>query len=215
MAIAFFTLHLPLFLNEDSLNAGADASEDFVRDGADGIAEDTDREVVAKDGDVVACLTVDTRDINHAHIHADVAQVRCFLTVDKAVAVAVAKTTVEPVGITDRDGCHAGWMIDKGFATVANGIACWHFARLEDGGFQSCHVVEQVVVARIYAIETESETNHIEMVLREMLDACRVADVADNLVTISCLEVLRGLVEELELLFAEGIELVVVASHEM
>ena len=39
---AFFTLHLPLFLDEDSLDTGADTSEDFVWDGADGIAEDTD-----------------------------------------------------------------------------------------------------------------------------------------------------------------------------
>ena len=72
-----------------------------------------------------------------------------------------------------------------------------------------------MVVARIHTVETESETHHVEVVLREMLNTCRVADVTDNLVTVRSLEVFRSLIEELELLFAEGIELVVVATHEM
>ena len=212
---AFFTLHLPLFLNEDSLDAGADASEDFVWDGADGIAEDGDREVVAKDGDLVACLAVDTCDIYHAYVHADIAEIRGFLSIHEAIAIAVAKTTIESVGITNWNGCHTSWTVHEGLATIADGIACWHVANLKNRGFQRCHIVNHFVVAWIHTIETESETNHVEMVLREMLNARRIADVADNLMAISGLKLRGSLVVEFELTLTEIIEFVVVASHKM
>ena len=48
-----------------------------------------------------------------------------------------------------------------------------------------------------------------------MLYASRIADVADNLMGISCLQLTAGTVEEVELTMREGIELIAIAAHEM
>ena len=48
-----------------------------------------------------------------------------------------------------------------------------------------------------------------------MLDACRIADVAQNLMAKSLLQLLTCRIEELELTSRECIEIIAVRTHEM
>ena len=55
-------------------------------------------------------------------------------------------------------------------------------AKLEDGGLQRRDIVEDVVRARIDAIEANAETAHVELAVAEMVDACGVVDMTDDMV---------------------------------
>jgi len=112
------------------LDSGRDAGEYFVGDGADGIAQYSDWEVIAKDEGMVSRFAFYVGDIDHADVHADVAYVFGPLAVDEAVAVAVAQTAVESVGISDWYGCDARRTVEDGAAAVADGVACGHVADL-------------------------------------------------------------------------------------
>ena len=166
------------------LHTGGDAGENFVGDGAHGIAEDGDGQVVAKDGDAVAHLARDVGDVNHADIHADIAHVVSSLAVDQAVAVAVAQVAAQAVGIANGDGGNARGALKDGATAVADGVTGWHVAYLQDGGLQCGHIVEHGVVAWVDAVEAQPQAHHVEVVLREVLDGGGVADVAQNLVVV-------------------------------
>ena len=173
-----------LLLDVDALDAVADTREDFVGDGVEGIAENGDWELVAKDDHLVALFAVDTCDVNHANIHADVADIWGFLSIDQAVAMTVAQMTVESVGITDGYGSYAAVAIHKTLSAVANGLPRAHITYLKNGGLQCRDVVQHLVGSWIDAVESKSKTHHVEMVLWEMLNTGRVADMADDLVPI-------------------------------
>lgn len=140
-------------LDVDALNTGTDAGENLVRDGAEGIGEDGDGEVVAEDFRHVALFAVNISDVYHADIHTDIAYVFCFLAVDETVAVAVAEMTVETIGIAYRDGCYAAVASEGGAATVTYGVTCRYVANLEYGGLEGGYIVDDLVVARIDAIK--------------------------------------------------------------
>ena len=47
-------------------------------------------------------LTVNVRNVNHANVHTDVTHIGRTLAIHQTIGVAVAKMTVQPVGISDR-----------------------------------------------------------------------------------------------------------------
>ena len=96
---------MKLFLYVNPLDTVADASEHLVRDGAKGITEHRDGQVVAKDFYLVTLLAVDVGHVNHADIHTDVAHIVGLLSIDEAVAAPIAEMAIESVGIANRNGC--------------------------------------------------------------------------------------------------------------
>ena len=177
-----------LLLYVDMLYTCRYAREYFVWDSTDGIAENRDRKFVAENGDAVSHLAVNIRHINHTNIHADVAEVVGPLSVDQTVAVAVAEFAVESVCISNWDGSYACRFVQNGFAAIPDAIACRNVSYLENGSFERGHVVDDLVVAWVNAIEPQSEPHHVEVVLREVFDAGRVADVAYDFVAVGILK---------------------------
>ena len=59
-----------------------------------------DREVGTEDLNCIALLAVYVSDVNHAYVHADVAYVIGFSTIDQTVATAVAQVTVKAISIS-------------------------------------------------------------------------------------------------------------------
>lgn len=141
-------------LDVDALNTSADAGENLVRDSAKGVGEDGDREVVAEYFCHVALFAVNVGDVYHADIHTDIAYVFSLLAVDETVAVAVAKMTVETIGIAYWDGCYTAVASECGATTVTNGVTCWYVANLKNGGLEGGYVVDDLIVAWIDAIKT-------------------------------------------------------------
>ena len=156
--------------------------------------------MLAEDFYRISFLARDVGHVYHSHIHTDVAHIICLLTVHQTVGMTVAQTAVQSVSISDRDGCDDTVSVENRLAAVAHTVTCLHVVHLQNGCLQGAHAVDGLVVARIDAIESESQTAHIQLALREVLDTCRIADMAQNLMVEGCLQLLAALVEEFKLM---------------
>ena len=88
-------------------------------------------------------------------------------------------------------------------------------AHLENGCLESRYGVYDSVVTRIDTIEAQSQTTHIHLPLREMLDACRVVHVTKYLMCKCSLQLLASFIEESKLTGRELVETVAVGAYEM
>ena len=140
----------------DALHTVGDAGEYLVGDGVDGVAEHGDGQMLAENLDAVALGTVDVGDVNHADIHTDIAHILGALAVDEAVAVAIAEMAVQTVGIAYGDGGYHAVAGEHSLAAVAHRIASRHVAQLQDGGLERRHGVDDGIVARVDAIESQT-----------------------------------------------------------
>ncbi len=68
-------------------------------------------------------------------------------------------------------------------AAVAYGLFLRYMAQLQDGSLEGADRMQDAVVARVDAIEAQSQTAHIELALRKMLDAGRIVDMANDVMT--------------------------------
>lgn len=100
-------------LKVDPLDAVAHRGKHLVGYGVKFVRQYGYRQVVAKDLNRITLLAVDARHVDHAHVHADVANVRSFLSVNQTVAVTVAKVTVQTIGIANGYGGNARIAFDK------------------------------------------------------------------------------------------------------
>ena len=171
--------------------------------------------MLAEDLHLVALLTVNARDIDHGHIHTDIAYVLRLLAVYQAIAVAIAQVTVQAVGIAYGDGSNHGVMVYRALTAIAYCLSSLHLPHLEDGGLEGADGMENAVVAWVHAIEPDAQATHIHLSLREMLDAGRVVHVAQYLVAEGTLQFTASLVEALELQGREVVEVVAVGPYEM
>ena len=71
---------------------------------------------------------------------------------------------------------------------------------LENGSLQGAHAVDGLVVAGVDAIESETQTAHIQLALREVLDTCRIADMAQDFMVEGSLQLSASLIEEFKLM---------------
>ena len=88
----------------NALDAVADAREHRVRDGVEHIAEHRYGQMLAKNLNLIALLTWDVGDIDEGHIHTDITYVLGLLTIDEAVAMAIAQVAIQTIGIANRYG---------------------------------------------------------------------------------------------------------------
>ena len=124
-----------LFIEIDAFDAGGDGCEDFVGDGVEPLRQLGDGEVRAEDFDAVALGAVrDVSNVNHRHVHADVADVGCGLSVYEACATTVAKVSAEAVGIADGDGSDARGTGEFSTSSIAHSLRRCDVVNLQDGG---------------------------------------------------------------------------------
>ena len=83
---------------------------------------------------------------------------------------------------------------------------------LQDGALERGYGVYGAVVYWADAVEAEAKAHHVEVVLWEALDACRVADVAQYLVAEGALQGVGSLLEALGLQVGEVVKLGAVAT---
>jgi hypothetical protein len=143
-------------LEVNSFYSITDAREHLVRDGLEHIAQYGNRQVLAKDLNLVALLTRDIGDINQGYIHTDISYVLSLLTIDEAIAVTIAKVAVQTISIANRYGSNDGVAIELTLATVAHSLSLGDIAHLQDGGLKGANGVEDAIVARINTIEAKA-----------------------------------------------------------
>jgi len=199
----------------DALHAVADARKHLVGDGVELVGEHGDGQMVAEDLHTVSLATGDIGHIDHADVHADVAHIVGTLPIDEAVAVAVAQMSVETVGIAYRDSSNDAIAIDERMAAVADTRTGRHMAKLEDGGLQRRDIVEDVVRARIDAIEANAKTAHVELAVAEMVDARGVVDMTDDMVGEGGLQLAAAHIKLLKLLAGEFVKLIGIGTDKV
>ena len=86
---------------------------------------------------------------------------------------------------------------------------------LENRGLERTDIMENLIIPRIDAVESRTETYHLQMTIREMFNPRTVADMTQNLVTISLLKLRTAFQEQFILTGGKGIEIVAVAPDEM
>ena len=86
------------------MDAAGDGGEDFVGDGVKNSGEFADVRVLAEDGDGVTHLHVQSGDVKHAHVHADIAYGAGALSVHAETGAAAAQVPVQSVSIAGGDG---------------------------------------------------------------------------------------------------------------
>ena len=165
--------------------------------------------MLAENLDAVALLTRNVCDINHGDIHTDIADIRCFLTINKTIAGATSQMARESIGIANRNGSNHGIAFQHALATIAHRFFLGHMAQLQNSGLERGNGLEiaggtsltgQTGIHRIITIETQSKTAHIQMALWEMHDTCRITDMAQYLMAKRSLELGASLIELTELL---------------
>ena len=109
---------LALPLKIDTLYPIGHAGQDFVRDGAECLSQYRHRQIISKDDSLVPFLAINIRHINHAYIHADIANIGRLLPVHQAISVPVAQMPVQPVGISDRDSGNPRVAVQDSFPAI-------------------------------------------------------------------------------------------------
>ena len=168
--VRFYAL---LFLIVDSLDAGGDAGEDFVGDGAGGAGYLLQEGGVAEDGHFVVFGAIDSGDVEEAHVHADVADDGHKPAVDEHLCVAVAQMAVEAVGIADGGDSDARGALRHPRTVVAHAVALRDVFELRDAGFEGADGLETALHGRLgrKAVEAYAETHHVVLRFGEPLDA--------------------------------------------
>ena len=119
-------IFLFLILEVNSLHAVADSCQNLVWNSSERVAENGDREVVAKDFDTVAFFTIDTSNVNHRYVHTDVTDVLCLLTIYQTITVSVTQMAVQAVSIADWYSCNHTITVDGSLARIAYRLTSWY-----------------------------------------------------------------------------------------
>ena len=209
--LVFFLLVLKIHF----LHAIGDACQYFIGDGVERIGQDGHGQMFTEYFYAVPFLAVNVGHVNHRHIHTDIAHIGSLLSVHKTIAGSASEVAVEPVGIADRDGGDAAVTGQDALAAVAHSLLFGYGAQLEDGGLESAHGMEDMVVAAVDAIKSQSQSAHVELATREVFDTCAVADMTEDVMVEGCLQCLAGLMKERELVVGKPVEIVAVTSYEM
>ncbi len=84
----------------NALDALADAGEHLIGYRIEPMCKLGYGERGAEDFYTVAFVAIDISDIDHAHVHADISDIRCSLTAYETIPPAEAEATAEPISIT-------------------------------------------------------------------------------------------------------------------
>ena len=147
----------------------------------------------------------ETGDVQHAHVHADVADGGGAVAVHREGGVAAAQMPVNAVGIAHRDGGDDGARGGFAPAAVADGVARAEVLDLQDFAFQRSYRGELHARKRADAVDADAQAHHVVLVLREALNAGGIEDVAHGPVADPVHDGLRVPLEEVELGRREGI----------
>ena len=117
-----------------SLHTCRDTCQHLIRNGFKHIGKNGYRQMIPEDFHTVTFLTVNIRYVDHADIHTNIAYIGSALPVHQTIGAAVAQMAIQPVGITDRNGCDARRAHQMSLAAISHRILFGHITYLQNGG---------------------------------------------------------------------------------
>ena len=123
------SLHI-LFLEINSLNSMRNARKYFIRYCPTSICYSLNRIILVEQDCRIVFLTIYSCQVDHAHIHADIAYYRSRLAVNIETSSAVSKAAVESVGITDWHNANPRFPFYDATSAVSNSLSYFIFLNL-------------------------------------------------------------------------------------
>ena len=189
--------------------------KNLVRNRSQDVGQFGDGGILAEDGDGVADFHVETGDVQHAHVHADVADGGGAVAVHAERGVAAAEVAVDAVGITHGDGGDDGARGGLAPSTVTDGVTLAQVLDLQDFALQGSDGSELDAREGADAVDADAQAHHVVLALREALDAGGVEDMAQRLIPDTVDDGPRVPLEEVELGLGEGILLRILRDAEV
>ena len=134
-------MNYELFAEVDSFNAGGDGGENLVRDGFHLFGHFGYGQCFVEEDDWVAFFCFDAGDVDHAGIHAYIADYRAAYASDKRLAYAIAEQAIQSIGITDGEDGYRRITFDECLTSITDGVAGRYAADLEDDRFEGTDVL--------------------------------------------------------------------------
>ena len=160
-------------------DAARDGGENFVRDRTEDGGKLRSGRVFTEYGHRVTHLRIDTGDIEHAHVHADVSDGRHSVSVQRKSGGSPAEAAVDAVGISDRDrGYHCSCGSYLTVPAVAYRAVLGHqMLYLQYLAFERCYGGELHIRQGTDAVDADAQTHHVELVFRETLYSSGIQDM--------------------------------------
>ena len=124
----------------------------------------------SEDFNLVADFCINIGDIDHAGVHANIADDRCPFPSHEHFSDSVAQVAVQAVRIADRNDGNAGGTEGVAFAAVADGLSLRDIPNGHDVRLEAADRAQRGVGCTD-AVQTDSEPHHVEMVAGEPLDS--------------------------------------------
>ena len=172
-------------------------------------------EVVTKNFDGVTFVAGYVGHVNHTDIHADVTYVWRWHSVDQAIPSAITQSAIETVGIPNGKRGYARGTREHASPTISHGCRVRDVTNLENRGLKCGYVVNRMVIDGRNSVKTEPQSHHVEMIFREALNTCAIADVAQHLVREVRLKVFTCRVKNGKLLVCVSIKILAVTSRKV
>ena len=83
---------------------------------------------------------MDVGDVDHARVHADVADNRAALSIDQDLPASVAEVAIQSVGVSDRDDSDPGITFHITHTAITDRIPCGYVLYLQDRRLQGADV---------------------------------------------------------------------------
>jgi len=165
-----------------TLHSLAHRSEYLVGYGVEDRSKFIGRQIGPEDLHAIAGPTFrEIGDIDHAAVHADVANGWAAATADHHAHGPTAEVAREAVGISHRECGDAARAVAHTIAAIANGCPLGPFVDRYDGGVEGAHGAQAVLTAIVHgadAIKAYAKTHKVVLMVGEAHYAGGVEDVA-------------------------------------
>ena len=91
--------------------------------------------MIAKNLHLVAFLAINSRHVNHGHVHTNVTHIVGTLPINQTIAMPIAQTPIQSIGITDGNGSDHAVVFYLSLSAITYRIASFYHAHLQNCGF--------------------------------------------------------------------------------
>src|SRR5205809_56463 len=159
-----------------ALNTLARVGQKFIRNGFNPLCDLVDRYAGPENSYFITFVSVNSRDIDHGHIHTYISNDWRQLTIDQHLSLSITESPAVTVGIANGDCSKRHFFSRDPSSAITNGVVGSHLSYLRDHSLQGWHWLQGgfSIFRRVDAIKADPQSHHVELVLRQPENAGRV-----------------------------------------
>ena len=125
-----------LFLVINTFHALRDTCQYFIRYCITSLCNSFYRIILIEQDCSIVFFTIDSCQIDHAHIHTDISDNRSGFSIYIKTSIAVAEFSLQTLGLTNRNNANTRLLLYLASPAVTNSLPDFIFFYLNDSGFQ-------------------------------------------------------------------------------